>query len=349
MQIIKFKNNLVIVFFIVISLFVIINSCNCNKNKKKIDVSHIEIEIIIHRFEQELFNLPINNFEEEAIKLKNKYPVFFKLYIEDILRLRRSNSIKNLKLFITNEYIKGLYDTCQSKYDIISDIKSDLKNALRYYKYHFHEEKIPTIYTFISEFGYGVITADSILGIGLDMFLGENYKYYPSIGLPEYIIKKLKKEFIVPSCITALLQKKYEMDINENLLLNKMVYHGKILYCLDQILPDVPDYIKIGYTKEQMKWCEKNEANIWTYVLDRDLLYETDILKYQKYINDGPTTPGMPPESPGNIGSFVGWQIIRKFIAENPDVSLIKLMEDKNYTGQNILNQSKYKPKKSIL
>jgi hypothetical protein len=45
--------------------------------------------------------------------------------------------------------------------------------------------------------------------------------------------------------------------------------------------------------------------------------------------------------SPGNIGAFCGWQIIKKYMAENPDVTLLKLMET---SAETVFQTAKYKP-----
>ena len=43
--------------------------------------------------------------------------------------------------------------------------------------------------------------------------------------------------------------------------------------------------------------------------------------------------------------AWLGWQIVRKYMEENPKVTLAQLMAEKN--AQKILTESKYKPKKS--
>jgi hypothetical protein len=83
---------------------------------------------------------------------------------------------------------------------------------------------------------------------------------------------------------------------------------------------------------------------MWANFLDQNLLYSTDELKYSKFLNEAPFTSGLDNESAPQLGVWTGWQIVRKYMEENPKITLAQLMNDKDY--QKILKLSKYKPKK---
>ena len=76
--------------------------------------------------------------------------------------------------------------------------------------------------------------------------------------------------------------------------------------------------------------------------MENKLLFSIDPNLMNKYVNDGPTTNGFPKESPGNIGQFLGWQIIKSYMKNNTNVTLKQLMEQKDLIK--IFNESKYKP-----
>lgn len=127
-----------------------------------------------------------------------------------------------------------------------------------------------------------------------------------------------------------------------------MVYNGKVLYFLDQVLPEnIPDSIKIGYTANQYNWCQNFEGNIWSYFLTQELIYQSDLQKIQTYITDGPFTPGLGDQktSAPKLGFFIGWQIVKKYMKENPDITLQQLIAETD--SQKILTKSKYKPKEN--
>ena len=51
----------------------------------------------------------------------------------------------------------------------------------------------------------------------------------------------------------------------------------------------------------------------------------------------------MPQEySPGNLGQWVGWQIVKKFVSKNEQLSVSEIMRT---TPAVIIEQAKYKPK----
>ena len=152
-------------------------------------------------------------------------------------------------------------------------------------------------------------------------------------------------EAIVPDCMKGWATSEFEYDNSQKDLLSKMVYNGKILYFMDALLPHIENSRKIGYTSDQIIWCKHNESNIWAFFIEHKLLYSTDHAENIKYIGEAPFTPGFPEGSPGRVGQWLGWQIVRAYMDNNPDVSLSELMEEEN-DAQKILTKSKYKPGK---
>jgi len=47
--------------------------------------------------------------------------------------------------------------------------------------------------------------------------------------------------------------------------------------------------------------------------------------------------------SPGQVGAWIGWQIVRSYMKNNNDISINELLNKK---AKEIFEQSKYKPKK---
>jgi hypothetical protein len=187
------------------------------------------------------------------------------------------------------------------------------------------------------------------MSIGLDMFLGKDSKFYGAIvqSVPLYQSRRFEPEYIVPRVTEVYAREELFPERDEDqTLLAKMVHNGKILYFMDQVLPEsTADTIKIGYTGQQMAWCQQYEGNIWGYFLENEFLYETDYQKIQVYLTDGPFTPqlGDKRSSPPKLGVWIGWQIVRRYMSENPKVTLQELMKDTD--AQKILTKAKYKPK----
>ena len=315
-----------------------------------VDISNIQADLELHRFEKVLFESSLDSLEPSLNKFKKAHPEFFSVYVEQLMRLGRANDsskryIRELERFTRNEDIRGLYDTVKAKYEDFSAVEKELETAFRYYKYHFPEKDIPKVITYVSPFTYAAITGEDFVGIGLEMFLGRYYPVYQQIpNLPDYIIRTLTRESLPVNAMKAQVQGVFEQDKKATQMLDHMIYNGKVLFSLDALFPDVPDSIKIGYAAAEIEWIENYEGGVWQYLIDHDLFFESDRTKYHKYINVGPNTPGLPPEAPGNIGTYIGWQIVRKFMYEFPEVKLQELMGDTTYTAQKILKLSKYDP-----
>ena len=132
--------------------------------------------------------------------------------------------------------------------------------------------------------------------------------------------------------------------VTGNRMLDHIIHNGKKLYILDRLLPETPDTVIMEYTKDQLNWVAENESNIWTYFTSEELFYEIDFNKFQKYTNPSPHSPGMPPEAPGRTGNWLGWQIVERYMAENPEADIGNLIENRD--AQGILEQSRYKPRR---
>jgi hypothetical protein len=134
----------------------------------------------------------------------------------------------------------------------------------------------------------------------------------------------------------------FEFDESTNNLIANMIYHGKILYFLDAMFPEEPDYLKIGYQPEKLEWCIKNEAGMWTYLVEHQLLFNTDRMNMVRFIGAAPFTAPFTNESPGRTGIWLGWQIVKKYMKKNSGTTLQALMLENDY--QKILNESGYSP-----
>jgi uncharacterized protein YjaZ len=315
----------------------------CSPARDKVDLSGTEIgEVQIKRYGQALFNLDTDpeHLKQGLIGLSADYSFFLGNEFDDTLDLV---SIHN---FITDPFNRNLADECARTYPGLAGLEEQMELAFRYYKYHLPDQDIPAVYSYVSGLGYElpVYLADSVLIIALDMYLGHGFTLYRQLGLPNYKVKRMEKAYILPDCFREIAVSELVSDRHTANLLDMMIYHGKILYFLDAVLPETDDSLKIGYTARQMEWCRDNESNTWAYLIDRELLYSADYHKINKFIMDGPFTSGQSQESPAMIGRWTGWQIVRHYMKKNSNIPLSEMLA--NPDSQDILRQSGYKPKK---
>jgi len=330
------------------------SDCKCNKSRKQIDVSNIDITVKVQRFDRDFFSITNDNYDSKVAELKNQYGDFYSFYVNDLMgsfknTQQQSTSEKEAILnFLNDTAIVGLRDSVQKAYPELTDVEKGLQDAFKHIKYYFPELPQPRVISMISEFSYGAVTYDTAtLAVSLDMFLTEKYPVYNYLEIPKYIQRKLTRGYIVPNSVDVLYNLYFGEDVYQpgTPLLEAMVDKGKKLYFMEMMLPEMADSMLIGYTSEQIRWCKLSEYAIWQYMNEKDLIFTQSFMEHKRYLTDGPTTSGMPAESPGNLGSWIGWQMVRKFMKDaDGKVSLKDLLT--KYDNKTIAAKANYRPQK---
>ncbi len=333
---------------ILVILFIFLTVAACrNEHRKYVGSSAEKPDLNFSRFEKDLFAFQPAISENNLQQLRMKYGSFVDLYAQQVIGIRSKHDsilVVELSKYINDPYIAEVYHATQQMYENTTWMKSELEEVFRYYHYYFPDKNIPRVLTFIAPFNYNMLAADSILAIGLDMYLGSDYKYYQSAGIPLYRIKKLRKEYITVDAISAWLQSDYEIDVSHNDLLNNMLQEGKIIYATSMLLPELPDTLLFGFSSSQLNWCRKNEENVWKFFIEQKLLFNKNPGEFVKFINDGATTNGFPADAPAKIGCYIGWRIVSSYMEKNNSIKLEQLMN--NSDGNKLLMESGYKPEK---
>ncbi|MBT3207437.1 MAG: hypothetical protein HN704_10740 [Bacteroidetes bacterium] len=318
---------------------------SCYQNIFDVDISDIDIDISIKRFDKDLFDIPVDSVMGKINFFENKYQDFFDLYNYEIIRIGGTNNSEfeeRIKLFLTNETVSSSYIKSKDIFTDLAPIENDFTEAFKYYKYYFPNKEIPQIISFVSGFNHQVAIDSCLIGIGLDKYLGRNCELYAQLGLPRYMTNNMHPGKIATDCLLAWARSEFAFNDSITTLLSFMVYEGKLLYFLDAMFPNQTDNLKIGYSAEKLNWCKTNEENMWTFLIEQKLLYSHKKEDINRFIKDGPFTAAFMKESPARTGIYLGWQIVRNYMKNNPDKSLQDLMNENNY--QNILSLSKYKP-----
>ncbi|MCX6231560.1 MAG: hypothetical protein NTZ33_08450 [Bacteroidetes bacterium] len=319
----------------------IISCKNKNSNHFAVNIPEDKkVSITIHRYEKVLMNINTNNLKNELLKYKSEYKIFLDGNLDDSLK------ILQLYNFISDPNLHEIYDELIKVYPDVSGLEKKLSDAFTHLKYYFPEKQTPKVYSYISflDFDNRIIYLDTVMAIALDMYLGKDYKLYPSVKIPLYVTLRLDSNYITTDCMKNIAAKMFPLDLNSKTLLENMIYQGKILYFTDAMLPDVAAGIKIGYTAAQMDWCTKNEGNMWAFFIQNKLLYVNDYYKIRSFISEAPSTKGFI-NSPPRIAEWIGWQIVKSYMENHKNMTIKDLMNE--IDAQKILNDSKYKPKKN--
>lgn len=328
------------------------------KNKKNIpDISGIKISLAIDRFDESFFSLDTAGIEKGISDLQAKYPVLLPVFLQNIVGV---NDEEGIKMFYRS--YKPVFDSSQKIYKNFDPVKSEIEKAFRYVKYYFPSYKTPTKLIPIvgpmnslndmAKMANGDLTPNfigpSFVGISLQFYLGKNFslynaEYFINNVVPLYRSRRFSKEYIAADVMKLITDDIFPDKSNTKPLIKQMIEKGKQWWLMDKFLPETPDYIKTGFSKEQLDWCQENEGLIWTYLVKNENLYAVDPVTIQNYIGEAPFTQGFSQESsPGNIGQWIGWQIVKKYAEKNSGMKPEDIMLA---SSEQILEQAKYKPK----
>ena len=325
---------------ILISCLIFITACHQTdkprfvSNFTKVDVPTLKIK----RYDQALFALPLTHFKDNLKKIAPTYPLFLNINLNDAF------IVSDLQKFAGDPHNLSLAKDVNKKYGDLSFLETGLTDAFQRCASFFKGYHTPQVYTYISgmDYQFPIRYDGANMAIGIDLFLGADYTAYKRIQIPQYMISRMNREMLIPTCMKEVGRYLLSSEKPGNTLLDRMIVEGKILLLLDAVLPDTPDNIKIGYTPNQIKWCNDNAGNVWKYFIERQLIYSNNPEETRTFIQDGPFTLSFGKESPSRIGAWIGWQIVRKYMQENKTETLEQLF--KNTDSQSILEKSGYKP-----
>ena len=339
----------VLVLLLAVSFFA------CKKKKGIPDVSDIKVDIKLERFDRLFFAIDSNNVSAGFEKVNEKYPELTAIYIENILGLDSASLLPGIKQFLR---LSGkLYDTVNTVFKNTNALAKDLKKAFQFVKYYFPKYEVPMVATVtgpvdaLAQSDIGPtpnFLRPGLLGISLQFYLGRNFSVYNDPFFienvaPGYRSRRFSKEYIVADAMQLVISDIFSGKSGSKSLIEQMVEKGKRWYLLDKFLPTTPDSIKTGYTKLQLDWCTKNEGLIWSYIVKNEDLNSLSPAIIQTYIGESPFTQGFSQElSPGNIGQWIGWQIVKKFESKNTGMKPEEMM---NTDANRIISEAKYKPK----
>ncbi len=337
-------------YLILLSLFLL--SCN---NSKGPNVSAIKVEVEIKRFEQDFFEVDTNNLQTSLHALQQKYPQFFPLFTNNILRIpviQQGQLMISVDAATAYKQILSSYrpinDSLQKKYSNLNWLHDDLVKGFQHIKNYFPQYKTPDVVTFIASFDApGIVVTPQYLSIGLHQYAGKNFSVYKDPQLvemyPAYISRRFDKEYIVANSLKGIADDIYADSSAGRPLIEQMIEKGKQWFLVDKFLPAIHDSLKTGFTNKQLEWLKNNEGNVWGFFTSNVDIYTIDPIIIQDYIGEAPFTRGMPEGfAPGNTGQWVGWQMIKRFEEKNDALTVAQIIAT---PAKTIFAEAKYRPK----
>ena len=312
-----------------------LSSCQTNNKEIKINGSLENFEVV--RLDQVL-SKNIDEIHKMYLKYPELYTNFFTNMIragkkEEILKSKLSKETTNkLQLFINDSIISDILKEIELEFPDFEYYNKEISKGLNRYEsiFGFSYPK-KEIGTFFSLFNADVHVLDSIIWIGLDMYLGPKNKItklIPTESLPQYVKNKMDKKYIVSDVMFGYLMTHNPQYMGDDFL-SKLLSYGKTAYLMNLLLPDEDPENKFRYNQSELKWCEENEKYIWQYIIDQEILYEKDFNKISYFFNPGPYTKNFGKDSPAYIGIWLGYRIIQDY-TKKTNLDIIEILNEKN-------------------
>src|SRR5690606_20548214 len=234
-------------FFLILGLF----SC---RQAERVDVSHIDVDVDIERFDRALDSLTPANIIEKNEEWLRRYGFFYADYMQYMLEA--GNPLDSIRLasvlasVIATADFEALKTSVYETFPDMATQEAGLTDAFRHLKYYFPGIEVPRVIAFFSGFAVQTPVGEDYIGVGLDMFLGADSKFYPALrgSIPQYLSRRFTPENIVPRVVESYVREDlYPQDALDVSLLQHMVYQGKVMYVMEKVMPNVADSLKIGY------------------------------------------------------------------------------------------------------
>ncbi|MCX8019365.1 MAG: hypothetical protein N2747_02590 [Chitinophagaceae bacterium] len=340
---------LISLFYLVLYI-VSLSFPSCKSRKDVPDVSNIKISVRLIRFDKSFFSLDTQNLRTSLISLRSAHPEFYDDYMKNILGVTGSTedsaTLQTVKIFLRD--YRPVFDSLMLRYRNTEWLQKDLTGAFRYLKYYFPDYPVGNIFLYVGPFtAPGIAVTHKGLAIGLQQFAGSSFSLYQEPWFvelyPQYISRRFSPEYITAGCMKAVIEDLFPDQSAGKPLIEQMIEKGKRWWLLDKLMPYAHDSVKTGFTQLQLTWCARNEGLIWADIVRTTDLNSIEPSVVKNYIGEAPFTVGLNQDySPGNIGQWIGRQIVRKYAEKHPGLTVSELM---NVPPRKILEEAKYKPR----
>ena len=281
----------------------------------------------------------VNNLSSfNSFLLENKNVLYPFYEVEDTSFLL--DKVANAFTLIDNVYFDSLYNDVNTHFENPLNLFYPLDNSFTKFNQQSNYKLSPNITILISGFFNDVIVDKENIVIGLDYFLPKTNKYKPR-DLPSYILDRYSPEHINSISLSSYLSQFNLINESDLTMINEMISFGKLYYVVSKLLPCTEQRIILGYSEKEFELVNKNEAFIYSFFLQNELLFEESNLIKQKYLSERPSTFEISQSVPGRIGRWLGWRIVSSFM-NSSTYTLEELLKEDDY--KNIFYNSNYNP-----
>lgn len=332
---------------VLISLFFfIICFSSCKNSSHGLKAGRDKVPVNIERFDKDLFLMNTDTLAQGISWLYEKYDDFLEVFSYHIINIGSPSSRDYqafLSMFLNDRLNREVFSETQKIFPELDALEEKLSRAFTIYKSAYPDAELPRVVAFVSRFNNpSCFSVGNYLGIGLDRYFGVSSAYYRKLDTPSYQKANMFPGKIPSDLMVAWATANFPFNDSVDNVLARMIHEGKLLYFAGSMLPDEPDSLILGYSRSQMRWARENEEQMWTYLVEKKLLFSRDAMDIRKLTGAAPFTYFFSNESPGRAGAYIGWRIFSEFARRSPQMSFSQLMNETDY--EKILRVSKYNP-----
>lgn len=318
------------IYSVLFACALVIAACNGNR-EPELPPGIAPVSLPIGRLDQDLFRASTDSLAAVSLRAHATYGEFYRIYIEDILQAAPIGDPRlpmALHRFVLDQDWRAAQHAADSAFGDMAAQREEMERAFTRLKAHFPDSLTPRLVAFNSGYNYAIVPTDSVLGMGVEWFIGPEH---PVIGylaperFPQYMKERMRPAAMVPSAVKGWLMVHYLRESVGEDLLTHLVETGKVMALLDAMLVGTDAHLKLAFTEEQLAWCEANEYEIWKSLVGNDQLYSKKGEDIGRWLNDGPFTNGLPHESPGHLGEWVGLRMVQAYMKEYPKTTFAQL------------------------
>lgn len=309
----------------------LLSACSNTPEANKVPTGAATTNIELIRLDQALFGLVESHPGTFHRELQERHGSLYSTLVEDVLQAGPMTDPRTgfeVLRFATDPDWKRAQASADSVFGTMAAEQALFNAAFTRLHHFFPDSLVPRVAIFNSGYNYGIIPADSVLGVGIEWFIGPQdpvIKLLPPETFPQYMRDRMRPEMLVPAAVKGWLLVHYTRDIRGADLLTNLVETGKVLALLDALMPGTDAAAKFAFTHEQLAWCEKNEFRIWQEIVSNELLFKKDNDVLSRFMNDAPFTPSFPKESPGHIGEWIGFRMVSAYLRARPEATYAEL------------------------
>lgn len=320
-------------YFVFLLIGLLAFSACRNDGRKGGAVSDRDIKVA--RYDRLQYEATALNSVTAQQRMSLEFPNVTKLLIEDVLELGSVNEPainERLYAYYSDTTLLRLMNDALDKYKDVSDIEKGLTKGFARLEKEVPGLVVPHIYTQISALNQSVVVTDSLLGISLDKYMGEDYPLYRRYYYPHQC-RYMKPERILPDCFVFYLMGRYPFEWHpaRRTLFDQLMYRGKIFWVVGRLLDTASPEDLLDYTDDEKAWCKEHLQKICAWLATGNYLRSTDPMVLRAFTRSEPGLMFEGKQLPPSIGIWLGIQWVEKYRKLHPDLSVADLLGQNDF------------------